>query len=109
MILRSTHRVHWAGLLGLAVALAGCRSSTEDRAAEAAKEALGVETTREHTTGREKRDVVVIEDRKVVDAQTGKTLQETKQVTPVTVETKHKENVDINVGPTQTPGAGTRK
>lgn len=90
---------------GLAIGvggLSGCRDSSDEGAAKEAQKALGVESTKEVTTSDVKRDVLVIEEKKVVDAKTGETVGTPKKtVTPVTVETKVKKDVDVRTGEAQ--------
>jgi hypothetical protein len=93
-------------LLGtLGMTLVGCRDDANQPAAQSAENALGVQPNKatEKTTETTS-DVTVIKDTKVIDNATGKTISETKEVTPVTV-TKAKEvktDVKVKVGETKT-------
>jgi hypothetical protein len=93
--------VGWAGLGIVAAGLTGCHNETEDRAAQTARDALGVET-KDETAKTQTRQVLVQEETKVVDPKTGETISQKTKVTPVTVERTIKTDVDVNVGESKT-------
>ena len=87
--------------LGLA-GLPGCHDDSHDEASKEAQKALGVGTTKETVKSDVKREVLFIDEKKVVDRKTGETIgTPVKTVTPVTVETKVKQDVDVKAGETQ--------
>ena len=90
--------VRWTGLGLLAAGLVGCHDDSDDRAAQTAKQALGVETKDDDASKTQTREVLVKEKVEVVDAKTGQTISEQTKVTPVTVEKTTKTDVDVNVG-----------
>src|SRR4051794_30160414 len=82
--------------------LPGCSGDNDKEAAKEAEAALGLQGA--EGTKSEKRDVLVIDEKKVVDAKTGKVLKDDKTVTPVTVEAKHRTDVNADVGESQAAG-----
>jgi hypothetical protein len=93
--------VGWAGLCVVAAGLAGCHNESEDRAAQTARDALGVQT-KDETAKTQTQQVLVEQQTKVVDPKTGETISQKTTVTPVTVEKTIKTDVDVNVGETKT-------
>ena len=94
------------GLIASAGLIAGCQSEPDQVAPrEAAQEALHVKNSEgTRRTVEAKRTVDVIDERKVVDAQTGEVLSDTKKVTPVTVEKTKEIQTHVQEGkPVQSP------
>src|SRR5262245_31253318 len=88
-------------LPGTLVALAGCNDEANTPAGQSAEQAVGVKpgSTTSKTVDM-KRDVIVEEEKKVVDARTGEVLSDRKTDTPVTI-TQTKQvttDVKVNVG-----------
>ncbi len=84
--------------------LSGCHNDAETPAAKSAEEALGIDPngSRSNRTVTDKRDVIVQEEKKVLDAKTGEVLSDKTVSTPVTVELQksEKSNVKVKVGDT---------
>ncbi len=95
------------GLIATAGLIAGCQGESSNQAAprEAAREALHVnEADGKQRTVETRRTVDVIDERKVVDKQTGEVLSDSKKVTPVTVEKTKEIETHVQEGkPVQTP------
>ncbi len=95
------------GLIASAGLIAGCQDETSKQAAprEAAREALHVkDADGKQRTVETRRTVDVIDERKVVDKQTGEVLSDTQKVTPVTVEKTKEIETHVQEGkPVQTP------
>ncbi len=103
--MRRLHRAILSiALAGPSMILVGC-GGANDPDAKLAEEALGVKTGEaDRTTAKTKREVIVVDDKKVIDKATGKTLTETVQKKGYTIETQktEKTNVDIEAGAAST-------
>ncbi len=98
MFFPATNRKMTAYLLGFCLAtasLAGCNDTKEDRAAEAAKEALGVQDSKAQTKPRE---VIYQDVERVIDPATNKVLSEKETDTPVTIQVEVNKDVQADVG-----------
>ena len=93
--------VRRAGLCIVAVGLVGCHDGEEDRAAQVARDALGVQT-KDESAKTEAREVLVKEKTEVIDAKTGETISQKTEVTPVTVQKTTETEVDVDVGEAKT-------
>lgn len=86
---------------------AGCSDEANTPVAKDAEQATGINpdsaTTKSIQT---KRDVIIVDNKKVEDANTGQVIRETTARTPVTIieEKSEKTNVKVNVGDTKTSG-----
>ena len=86
-----------APLAALAL-LAGCEAKRTESPEAVAQQALGVqESNEQQKTVEVQREVDVIEQRTVVDRQTGQVLAEEKEVTPVTVTQQKVVETDVDV------------
>jgi hypothetical protein len=94
-----------AGLLTLTLAALGCEQRTEvkDTPEQSAREALGVGERGPERTVESRRDVVVEDTTRVIDAKTGEVLKAEETRTPVTITEEKTVDRDVNVqaGPAQ--------
>lgn len=93
--------VNQAAALGL-LAAAGCQGEPEHASpSQAAQEALNLKGGQgNQRTVETRRAVDVIDERKVVDRQTGEVLSDKKEVTPVTVEKTREIETHVQEGKT---------
>jgi hypothetical protein len=103
--MRRLHRaILSVALAGPSMILVGC-GGTNDPDAKLAEEAVGVKPGEEDkTTAKTTRQVTVVEDTKVIDKKTGKTLKEEVKSKDYTIEVQktEKTNVDVEAGETKT-------
>ncbi|MHC5539293.1 hypothetical protein ACYOEI_13830 [Singulisphaera rosea] len=91
-------------VIGMAEALSGCSRESSNPDVQAAESAVGIDPNKERHISEEKtRDVTVVKDTKVIDNQTGKTISEKSESTPVkiTEQKSEKTSIDVNVGDTK--------
>lgn len=84
---------------------AGCSGESDNVAEQTAGQAVGVQSGSKTIKGEEvKRSVIVQEEKKVVDANTGEVISDKKTTTPVTIteEKQVKTNVKVDAGTSST-------
>src|SRR4051812_48755983 len=105
IIMRNTVRLATfsVGLVACTLLAAGCgRGRDEDSATQQAREALGIKEAGKERTVESKRDVIVEDTKKVIDAKTGEVLKTQETRTPVTVTEQKTIEHDVNVKPGET-------
>jgi hypothetical protein len=91
-------------LAGPSMIVVGC-GGTNDPDAKLAEEAVGLKPGEgDKTTAKTKREVIVVDDKKIIDKETGKTLKEEVKSKDYTIEVQktEKTDVDIEAGETKT-------
>lgn len=90
-------------VIGLAEFLSGCSHESSNPDVRAAESAVGINPdTDRHTSQEKTRDVTVVKDTKVIDNQTGKTISEKSESTPVKITEEKSEKTSIDVKPGET-------
>src|SRR4051794_5051518 len=88
------------GLLALPLLLAGCGRHDEDTATtQYAKDTLGVKEAGKERSVESKRQVIVEDTKKVIDANTGEVLKTEDTKTPVTITEQKTIERDVKVKP----------
>ncbi|GAC1473971.1 MAG: hypothetical protein NVSMB9_23510 [Isosphaeraceae bacterium] len=111
MFKRSSLRRQVVAALGLSLVwpfLAGCSDNKQSEAAKTAEQALGVNPDgSSKKTVESKRDVIVEQEKRVIDAQTGEVLSDKKVSTPVTIseEKSVKTDVKVKIGDPKSTGS----
>ena len=91
-----------ATLILAIAALSGCHDDAHDEEAKEAQKALGVGAAKETVKSDEKRELLHVKEDKFIDAKTKEVVgTPVKTVTPVTVETKIKQDISVKTGESQ--------